>query len=249
MTELAVLLHQEAARLADEVVEVDRAGRGELRLVLLEDAADRVVHVADACAAHRLGLAPLLLLFLDRVEQLPRRVALLVEVELLHRARHERSLVLRVVDDEVRRDAHGRAVSPQEPRARRVERADPELLRELFPEQTREPRAHLARRLVRERDREDAVRRDARLGHEVRDAIGDDARLSAARAREDEERPVDVRDGFRLRRIQSVFHGLHPTPLMRAKAELKAHATRRKRRARCARNPELVRRPGSRARA
>ncbi len=42
----------------------------------------------------------------------------------------------------------------------------------------------------------------AQLGDEVRDAVGDDARLAAARAGEDEQRPLGVRDRGGLRLVQ-----------------------------------------------
>jgi hypothetical protein len=74
-----------------------------------------------------------------------------------------------------------------------VERAHPEVARDALADDPVEPAAHLAGRFVRERDGEDAVRRHAVVRDEVRDAEHDDARLAAARAREDEQRPVDVR--------------------------------------------------------
>ena len=70
------------------------------------------------------------------------------------------------------------------------------------PEELLEACAHLAGRLVGEGHREDAVGRHAVGGDEVGDAVGDDARLAAARAGEHQEGAVDGRDRPRLRLVQ-----------------------------------------------
>jgi hypothetical protein len=67
------------------------------------------------------------------------------------------------------------------------------------------PLAHLARGLVRERDREDARGVGTPL-HEVRDLRGDHARLAAARAGEHEQRAVDVAHRVALRGVQGKRH-------------------------------------------
>ena len=79
---------------------------------------------------------------------------------------------------------------------------DPERARELGAAEPLEARAHLAGGLVGERHGEDAPRRHARARDEVRDPVRDDARLAAARAREDEQRPLGVRHGRRLRLVE-----------------------------------------------
>ena len=61
--------------------------------------------------------------------------------------------------------------------------------------------AHFARRLVRERDRDDARRIGATFD-QVRDLGRDHARLAAARAGQHEQRAVDVAHGVALRRIE-----------------------------------------------
>src|SRR5436309_10552476 len=65
-------------------------------------------------------------------------------------------------------------------------------------------RAHFFRRLVGERDGEHFGRLGVAIAHEVRDTARDDARLTGARAREDEERPRDLEDRFALLRVQCV---------------------------------------------
>jgi hypothetical protein len=66
-------------------------------------------------------------------------------------------------------------------------------------------RAHLAGRLVREREREDRARRDAAL-EQPRDAVSDHPRLAGARAREHHERPGEVLHGSPLFGVQRVRH-------------------------------------------
>ena len=65
-----------------------------------------------------------------------------------------------------------------------------------------DPLAHLARRLVREGDREDLVRLDAARGEQVRDPVGEDARLARAGAGDHEQRPLRRRDRLALRVVQ-----------------------------------------------
>src|SRR2546425_3689653 len=67
-------------------------------------------------------------------------------------------------------------------------------------------RAHLARRLVRERDGENARWRHAPLADEVRDPGREDARLARAGAGEDEERAAGMADGGVLGRVEWKGH-------------------------------------------
>ena len=71
-------------------------------------------------------------------------------------------------------------------------------------EQRLDARPHLLGRLVGERDREHFVRLGVAVADEVGDAAGDDARLARARAGEDQQRPVDVQDGFALFGIEGL---------------------------------------------
>ncbi len=190
------MLDRQARDEQDEVLEVDGVGGAEALFVRAEDADGDLVDVRVRRGL--VGAAALLLVLVDGAEHGPRRVALLVEAEILEGAGDDGFLVRRVVDDEVRLDADGRAVGSEQLRARRVERAHPERARDRRPAKPLEAGAHLAGRLVREGDGEDAPRRDVLARDEVRDPIGDDARLAAARAREDEERPFGVNDSAGL---------------------------------------------------
>jgi hypothetical protein len=63
--------------------------------------------------------------------------------------------------------------------------------------------AHLARRLVGEGDREDLLGAGALGGDDVGDAVGEDPRLAAARAGEDQQWPVGRLDGAALRLVEA----------------------------------------------
>ena len=66
--------------------------------------------------------------------------------------------------------------------------------------------SHLARRLVGEGDGDDLVRPRAPRPEQVCDPVSEDPGLSAARAGEDEQRPVTVLDGASLLGVQPVVH-------------------------------------------
>jgi hypothetical protein len=82
-----------------------------------------------------------------------------------------------------------------------MEREDPDRPRRL-PEHALEPLAHLPGGLVGEGDREDLVRLDTTCADQVRDAIGEDPRLSGARAGDDQQRPFRGQNGLPLRLVE-----------------------------------------------
>jgi hypothetical protein len=81
--------------------------------------------------------------------------------------------------------------------------------REIHMPPTRRPEArhslaHLLGRLVGEGDRQNLAGLGEAPSHEVRDAIGNDAGLSRARASEYQEWPARVEDGLSLGRIEGL---------------------------------------------
>src|SRR3954447_12879914 len=127
--------------------------------------------------------------------------SLRVAVELLETRANEPQLVGLVVDREIRAVAEPRRLTAQDPAAGCVEGEDPDRPR-LRPDRTLDPLAHLLRRLVRERDRQDLVRLDADRGEQVRDAVGEDARLPGARSGDDEQRTLGRQHGLALGLVQ-----------------------------------------------
>ena len=130
-----------------------------------------------------------------------RREPLRIAAELLEARLDDPHLVGLVVDREVRAVAEPLRLAAQHAAAGGVEGEDPDRAR-LPTEHPLEPLAHLPRRLVRERDREDLVRLDAVRADQVRDPVGEHARLARAGPGDDEQRPLDVEHGLPLGRIQ-----------------------------------------------
>jgi hypothetical protein len=85
--------------------------------------------------------------------------------------------------------ADGGAVAPQDPGAQGVERAHGDLAAGLLADQAGDAGAQLGRGLVGEGDGQDLPRPDALDADEVRDAVGQDARLAALPA------PARIRTG------------------------------------------------------
>ena len=194
------LLEQELS-LEKQVVEVHRRALGEELLVPLVRSMDDLVEIVRLPQAERLGVDQLALGAGDRGQDGPWRELLRVDVHLAHAALDERHLVRVVVDDEVAVEPYALALTPQHLRAERMERPDGHVLHAGTQERV-QPLAHLAGGFVREGDGGDPVRRHAADPHQVGDAVGDHARLATARARYDEERPVDRLDRFALVGVQ-----------------------------------------------
>ena len=195
------MLAEQLDRAHDDVVEVERVVVLEQRLIALVRARDDLAEVVvdGRSIGHR--RRQLALGARDRREDRARREALRIDGQLLDDALHQRHLVGVVEDREPALDADGRAVGAQDARADGVERAEHDVAR-LVAEQVHDAVAHLARRLVRERDGDDAVGMDVLDCDQVGDAVRDHARLAAARPGEDQQRPLRVLDRFLLGRVE-----------------------------------------------
>ena len=185
----------------EHVVEVDGVRGEEALLVEVVDLGDGLVVEARDALGVLLRADERVLRVRDLGVDAARREALRVALELLEAALDEPDLVGLVVDREVRAVAEPLRLAPQDPAARRVERHHPGGARGRADE-VPDALAHLPRRLVRERDREDLGRLDADRAEQVRDAAGEDAGLARAGAGDDEHRAFGVEDGLALRRIQ-----------------------------------------------
>ena len=122
-------------------------------------------------------------------------------LELAQDQLHRRRLVVGVVDGEARIDADGRAVAAQHAGAERVEGAHGHVPAALADE-GEDARAHLGGGLVGERHGQDVPRLDALHADQVRDAVGQHARLARAGAGQDQQRPVGGADGACLLGIE-----------------------------------------------
>ena len=91
----------------------------------------------------------------------------------------------------------GRAITPQDARAQGVEGAHGHVAR-LLADQRQDALAHLGGGLVGERDGQDLPGPHALDADQVGDPMGQHARLAAARAGQDEQRPLRRGDGAGL---------------------------------------------------
>ena len=191
--------HDDGVR--EQVVEVHGVRRAQAPLVLL-------VEPGDPCPVRVLGAEPvggvdvgpwqLGLRRRDRGGDRAGREPAQVEPLLAHEHLDDVARVGVVVDREARLVAEPVRVRPQEPKARGVEREHPHPLGAAADELD-DARAHLVRRLVRERDREDREWRRVARREQVRDPAGEHPRLARTRARHDEERAAPVLHGLALR--------------------------------------------------
>ena len=196
----AVLALGDAHAEDDQILEVHGVGGLERAFVALEQVDE--LGVEPALPIHVSGALTLALLCVDLREHPARWHAALVERAFLEQARHDGLLVRLVVDHELRAEPDLVVVAPEQARAHRMEGARPEIARHLRSRQLLQAVLELARRLVGERDGQDAVRRNPMHRQQRSDAVGDDAGLPAPRAREHEQRPLGVARGGGLIGIQ-----------------------------------------------
>ncbi len=212
-TEVVPPLEEEDDR-RDEVVEVEGVPLAGALPVDREDPSRRLLGAGFRRGEEGRVVEPLLRAA-DHVRKERRAELLDVDARRDGALTDEGELVVLVEDGEVLPEAHERRVLAEEPHGERVKGRD-ERTRELAPvargatrlpatlalradsrEQLFHALAHLARGLVRERDREDRVPRDPRLD-EAGDPTRDDACFSRPGTRDDEERAIAVEHGFAL---------------------------------------------------
>jgi hypothetical protein len=193
---------QQADRRHDQVIEVHRPGRGQPALVLRVRLGQRLAPVAVRGGREALVVDELVLEPGHLGQQRLGRVILGVKIQLAADQRHQPLRVGLVVDGERGREAEPLRLPAQDPHAGRVERHHPHGPRP-GSGQRGHPGRHLARRLVRERDRDDLRRRDVPLGEQVGDPVREHACLARARARHDQQRAALVHHRRALLRVQS----------------------------------------------
>ena len=186
-----------------QVVEIERVVVAQLLLVDFIDVSGFFLEEAVSELLERMRPLQLVLRIRDGRKDASRRVLLLVEIELLERVFDDCLAVIRVVDDEIALVELCRLdLAAQEARAERMECAEPDVLCGIA-NHARGAVAHFRRGLVRERDGEDAVRRNA-MRQEIRDAARQHFRLARASARHDEQRPFHVLDSLFLHEVESL---------------------------------------------
>ena len=194
---------EQVDRAQQQIVEVHRVHAHQLALIQLVHLGDDLLELrADRLRALR-GRQQLVLGLGYLAVYRRRREALGVDADLLDAPLHHAPRVRLVVDREATRIPEPLAARPQDARAGGVEGHQPHPAR-LGPEQALDPPAHLLGRLVGERDREDLARVGLAGEEQERDPVGEHARLAAARPREDEERPLAVRNRLALGLVEAL---------------------------------------------
>ena len=134
----------------------------------------------------------------------------LVHVELAHRLLDQAQPVLLVVDDEAGREPHQARPLAQDAHAGGMEGRDEGRANSRGQDEVLHATAHLVGRLVGEGDGEYVARVHSFHAEEPGDAVGDDAGLAAARAREDEHGSLGRLHGLLLHgieRAENAFRG------------------------------------------
>ncbi len=124
-----------------------------------------------------------------------------VGLEVLHDALHERAGIGGVVDRERLREPEVLGLAPEDAHARRVEGRDPHPV-DRVADQSLDALAHLAGRLVRERDGQDLARPRIPALQQPRDAPGQHVGLARSGSRDDQQRLPAVLDRLALPRVQ-----------------------------------------------
>ncbi len=196
------VLAEQPDREQQQIVEVGRRRLEEAALVLAVHVGQvplRLGHRVRLCLLHR---DEVVLHRRDRRVQLAGREALRVKVQVTPDVVDESDGVGLVVDRERRAVAELGRLAAQDAGAGRVEGRHPHAASDR-PDEVGDPLLHLAGGLVGERDREQAERGDPAFGDQVRDPVGEDARLAGARAGHDEQRAVGCTRSFALDRVEA----------------------------------------------
>jgi hypothetical protein len=151
--------------------------------------------------AQLVGGEPAILPALDRRIHEARRPFLVVDVFGLQQLLHETDLVVLVEDREIGLEADKFGMAAQDARGKRMEGAEPHGACRIADERP-DARAHLGRRLVRERHGHDLARERLALHEQMHDARDQHPRFAGSRPREHEQRAFGRNDRLALLRIE-----------------------------------------------
>ena len=185
-------------RFHQQIVKIQRVVLVQQPLIFLVRLADLLLHEV---VLMRLLIAPrrqqLILRGGNCGENRPLPQLLRIDPQIPAHLLHQRLLVIRVIDGEVRLVADLLDVPPQDPDAHGVKGRNPDGFR---PEtdQFVNPLAHLLRGFVCEGDCEDVPRIHAALIHQIGNSVGDDPRFARAGAGQNQHRSLRVLDGLPL---------------------------------------------------
>ena len=200
--------------LQQEIIEVERLVLVQLLLIELE----AVRHLPHT----EITAARLLLSELERTQAPVLRTRnhrqhhtllkhLRVNAELLQHLLHQRPLIIRIIDGEIRLVTETIDVAPKDANTHRVEGRYPDLTR-LRPDQPVDTLPHLPRCLIRERNREDVPRRDPAVLDEIGHTMRQHTRLTRTRTRQHQQRPLRTAHRLTLLLIQNSLQIFHSSP-------------------------------------
>ena len=193
---------EEPDRPHQEIVEIERPVLLEKRVIPQADLRGQLLVVGAGRLCLVLGADDLVLGPRDERDHAAGWIALLIQAHLGHDALNDGEPVGLVVNDEVPVDPVRAPVSPQDADPNRVEGPHPDPTRGQV-EQLLDSAAHLPRRLVGERHRQDFAGLGPSLLDQPGDPVGQHPCLATAGAGKDQQRPVLCGDGGALRRIES----------------------------------------------
>lgn len=197
---------QQVDRGHDQVVEVERVGLAQPRLVHRVSLGEGLLESVGGLGREVLLVDQLVLQVRDLGAERLRRETLGIEVEVTADERHQTLGVGGVVDRERRGEAERLALAAQDADAGAVEGHHPHRVGARAHEGL-DAFLHLARGLVREGDREDLAGVDIALAEQMRDPVGEHPGLAGAGTGHDEQRGAGVHHGRALVLVQSVQQG------------------------------------------
>ena len=203
------VLAEQLDGLGEQVVEVHRAGPEQAMLVLAVHLGVLAVEDVGCRCLGGVGADELVLPLADRAVHRAWGEPLGIETEVADDVAGEPLGVGLVVDAERARVAEPVGVGAQDAHAGGMERADPHLVRHRT-HQHGDALAHLAGRLVGERDRQDLHGMHA-LVDEVGDAVGEHPGLARTGAGHHQERAAAMHDGIELVGVQPLEVGASAT--------------------------------------
>ena len=191
-----------------QIVKIERAGLAQNLVVDAEDLGSmlaRFVAGLGGAGGHLVGSDAVIFCVADLRAHAARRIIVGGKIELRERAFHRGGLVVVIVNGKIARQAEVVRLAAQQARAERMKGRDPDVrsVAARRAQQVADALLHHAGGFVGERDGENRAARNAHFD-QVRDAIGDDARLAGARAGQNQQGTFGCEHSFALAFVQFV---------------------------------------------
>ena len=178
-----------------QVVKVQGVRLPQLRLIKAEERGDFFHRIVLRLLVHHLGRQAMILGVTDPREHAARRGDLLPQAQFLDAGLHQPLLIVFVINRKIAAIPQVVDVPPQHADAEGMESGNMRRARvqlHAAVQQLGHALLHLRRGFVGEGDRQDAFRWNCPGFNQVGNAVGDNARLAAARPRQDKQRPLGL---------------------------------------------------------